>query len=223
MTDFVMTVRQDTNEIYRRLDDAQDDRSLMSGQLNLLRRDRRAHARIARLMESEARLSREAWVQSMDASSRPQETDTAHRGSDSTEDTADSDGSATESELPTCWQNVMPPEAEMAKKTIILEWVKGDKLLLLTNLKKKMTNKYCPRGEVKKLEGEMWNLKVKESNKIKKYVGGLLDMIHRSVMASKPKTMQNAIEFATELKDKKIRTFAERQSENKRKQDDNQQ
>ncbi|GKA17042.1 hypothetical protein Tco_0696879 [Tanacetum coccineum] len=53
MTNFVMTIRQDTYEIYRRLDDAQDDRSLMSGQLNLLHRDRRAHARTARLMESE--------------------------------------------------------------------------------------------------------------------------------------------------------------------------
>ncbi|GJT44958.1 hypothetical protein Tco_0953673 [Tanacetum coccineum] len=40
-----------------------DDRSLMSGQLNMLLRDRRAHARIARLMETEATLSREAWVQ----------------------------------------------------------------------------------------------------------------------------------------------------------------
>ncbi|GJV61921.1 putative reverse transcriptase domain-containing protein, partial [Tanacetum coccineum] len=39
----------------------------------------------------------------------------------------------------------------------------------------------------------------------------------------KPKTMQDAIEFATELMDKKIRTFAERHSKNKRKQDDNQQ
>ncbi|GKE61266.1 hypothetical protein Tco_1511633, partial [Tanacetum coccineum] len=68
MTDFLMTVRQDTNEIYGRLDDAQDDRSLMSGQLNMLCRDRCAHAHIARLMETEARLSREAWVQSMDAS-----------------------------------------------------------------------------------------------------------------------------------------------------------
>ncbi|GJS97773.1 hypothetical protein Tco_0804741 [Tanacetum coccineum] len=68
MTDFVMTINQDTNEIYGRLDDARDDRSLMSGQLNLLRRDRRAHARTTRLMKSEARLSREAWVQSMDAS-----------------------------------------------------------------------------------------------------------------------------------------------------------
>ncbi|GJX88024.1 hypothetical protein Tco_0340038 [Tanacetum coccineum] len=37
MTAFVTTIRQDTNEIYGRLDDAQDDRSLMSGQLNMLR------------------------------------------------------------------------------------------------------------------------------------------------------------------------------------------
>ncbi|GKE80433.1 hypothetical protein Tco_1550433, partial [Tanacetum coccineum] len=58
----------DTDEIYRRLDDAQDDTSLMSGQLNMLHRDRHAYARTARLIKSEARLSREAWVQSMDAS-----------------------------------------------------------------------------------------------------------------------------------------------------------
>ncbi|GJR09480.1 hypothetical protein Tco_0792132 [Tanacetum coccineum] len=61
--DFGPTVRQDTYEIYGRLNDAQDDRSLMSGQLNLLRRDRSTHARIARLMEAEARASREAWIQ----------------------------------------------------------------------------------------------------------------------------------------------------------------
>ncbi|GKC15129.1 putative reverse transcriptase domain-containing protein, partial [Tanacetum coccineum] len=59
-----------------------------------------------------------------------------------------------------------------------------------------------------------------ESDKIEKYVGGLPDMIHGSVMASKPKTMQDAVEFATELMDKKIRTFAERQTENKRKFED---
>ncbi|GJX56250.1 putative reverse transcriptase domain-containing protein [Tanacetum coccineum] len=57
----------------------------------------------------------------------------------------------------------------------------------------------------------------KESDKIEKYVSGLPDMIHGSVMASKPKTMQDAVEFATELMDKKIHTFAKRQTENKRK------
>ncbi|GJZ75807.1 hypothetical protein Tco_0640272 [Tanacetum coccineum] len=68
MTDFVTTVRQDTDGIYGRLDDAQDDRSLMSSQLNLLHRDRRSYARTARLMKAKARAYREPWVQSMDAS-----------------------------------------------------------------------------------------------------------------------------------------------------------
>ncbi|GJS95428.1 reverse transcriptase domain-containing protein [Tanacetum coccineum] len=86
-------------------------------------------------------------------------------------------------------------------------------------LKKMMTDKYCPRGKIKKLEIEMMFLK--ESNETKKYVGGLPNMIHGSVMASKPKTMQDAIEFATKLMDEKIRTITERQTENKRKLDDN--
>ncbi|GKA23162.1 putative reverse transcriptase domain-containing protein [Tanacetum coccineum] len=59
------------------------------------------------------------------------------------------------------------------------------------------------------------------SDEVKKYVGGFLDMIQESVMASKPKTMQDAIEFATELMDQKICTFAGCQAENKRKLDDN--
>ncbi|GJU73179.1 putative reverse transcriptase domain-containing protein [Tanacetum coccineum] len=102
-----------------------------------------------------------------------------------------------------------------------------------------MTNKYCPRGKIKKLEFEMWNLKVKGTDvetysqrfqelalmcdrmfsegidKVEKYTGGLLDTIHGSVMATKPKTMQDAIEFATELMDKKINTWAECKAETK--------
>ncbi|GKE93217.1 reverse transcriptase domain-containing protein [Tanacetum coccineum] len=62
-----------------------------------------------------------------------------------------------------------------------------------------------------------------ESDKIEKYVGGLPDMIHESVVASKPKTMQEATETAIEVMDKRICTFADRQTENKRKQDNNQQ
>ncbi|GKC79671.1 putative reverse transcriptase domain-containing protein, partial [Tanacetum coccineum] len=61
---------------------------------------------------------------------------------------------------------------------------------------------------------------LEESDKIERYVGALTDMIHESVRASKPKTMQDAIEFTTKLMDKKISTFAERQAENKRKFDD---
>ncbi|GJW41342.1 hypothetical protein Tco_0067187 [Tanacetum coccineum] len=61
MTEFTTRVRQDTNEIYTRLDDEQTERQLMAGRLNMLYRDRRAHARTARLIEAEARMSREAW------------------------------------------------------------------------------------------------------------------------------------------------------------------
>ncbi|GJT07878.1 hypothetical protein Tco_0842340 [Tanacetum coccineum] len=46
-----------------------------------------------------------------------------------------------------------------------------------------------------------------------------MDMIHGGVRASKPKTMQDAIEFVTKLMDKKISTPTECQVENKRKLD----
>nr|GFB41690.1 hypothetical protein [Tanacetum cinerariifolium] len=108
-------------------------------------------------------------------------------------------------------------------------------------LMKMMPDKYCPRNEIRKLERELWELKVKgtdlasytqrlqelallcgrmffeEYDKVENYVGGLPDMIHGSVVASKPKTMQEAIEIATELMDKKVRTFAEREIASKRK------
>nr|GFC53533.1 reverse transcriptase domain-containing protein [Tanacetum cinerariifolium] len=112
------------------------------------------------------------------------------------------------------------------------------------DVEKKMTDKYCPRGEMKKLKSELWNLRVKsndvvsynqrfqelellcvrmfleESDKTERYVGGFPDMIHESVVASRPKTMQEAIEMENELMDKRNNTWAERQDENKRKFDD---
>ncbi|GKF23355.1 hypothetical protein Tco_0075677, partial [Tanacetum coccineum] len=48
-----------------------------------------------------------------------------------------------------------------------------------------------------------------ESDKIKKYVSGLPDMIHGSVVASKPKTMHEATKMAIKAMDKRIRTFAD--------------
>ncbi|GKD43462.1 hypothetical protein Tco_1268107 [Tanacetum coccineum] len=68
MTAFETRVRQDTDEIYTRLGDEQSQRQLLDGRLNMLFRDRRAHAYTRHLMETKARLSREAWRRSMDAS-----------------------------------------------------------------------------------------------------------------------------------------------------------
>ncbi|GJW89055.1 putative reverse transcriptase domain-containing protein [Tanacetum coccineum] len=70
-------------------------------------------------------------------------------------------------------------------------------------LMKMLTDKYCPRSEIKNLEIEIWNLKVKGTDVVEKYVGGLLDMIQSNVMSARPKTMQEAIELANDLMDQK--------------------
>nr|GFA48326.1 reverse transcriptase domain-containing protein [Tanacetum cinerariifolium] len=59
-----------------------------------------------------------------------------------------------------------------------------------------------------------------EIDKIEKYIGGLPDMILGSVKASKSKTMQEVIEFTTELMEDKTRAYAERRADNKTKSDD---
>ncbi|GKB45050.1 putative reverse transcriptase domain-containing protein, partial [Tanacetum coccineum] len=111
-------------------------------------------------------------------------------------------------------------------------------------LKKKMTDKYCPQGEIKKLEIELWNLKVKgndvptyterfqeltlictkfvanETEKVDKYISGLPNNIYGNVKSSRPKTLDETIELANDLMDQKLRTYAERQTDNKRKADD---
>nr|GEY46916.1 retrotransposable element Tf2 [Tanacetum cinerariifolium] len=108
-------------------------------------------------------------------------------------------------------------------------------------LRQMMTVKYCPRGEIKKLEVKLWNLKVKgmditsytlhfqefallygrrfpeESEKIERYVGGLPEMIWGNVMSYEPKSMQKAIEFANDQMDQKLLGIADRQADNKRK------
>ncbi|GJX71334.1 putative reverse transcriptase domain-containing protein [Tanacetum coccineum] len=66
--EFETRVRRDTYEVYTRLDNEQNRQQLLAGRLNMLFGDRREHAHTARLMETEARMSKEAWGRSMDAS-----------------------------------------------------------------------------------------------------------------------------------------------------------
>ncbi|GJS45982.1 hypothetical protein Tco_0596103 [Tanacetum coccineum] len=68
-------------------------------------------------------------------------------------------------------------------------------------------------SEIKKLEIKLMLLE--ESDQVEKYVGGLPNMIQGNVMFAKPKTMQEAIEPADDLMDQKVRTYAEKQAENK--------
>ncbi|GJZ79298.1 reverse transcriptase domain-containing protein [Tanacetum coccineum] len=71
-------------------------------------------------------------------------------------------------------------------------------------LMKIMTEAYCLRSRIKKLETELWNLTVKGS-----------------VMASNPKILQEAIELARSLMDQKVRAYAARQADNKRRMENN--
>ncbi|GJU42628.1 putative reverse transcriptase domain-containing protein [Tanacetum coccineum] len=154
--DEIVEAMQDTDEIYTRLDDEQSERQLMAGRLNMLYRDRRAHAHTARLMETEARMTREAWGRSMDAinlarteeaggdyrdaGGRSQEAEAVHRGTKAAEETSDLDDRVRETAG-------------------------------TTELKKKMNDKYCPRTEIKKLEVKMSELKVKGTVEKKQYGG----------------------------------------------------
>ncbi|GJV20987.1 hypothetical protein Tco_1370007 [Tanacetum coccineum] len=58
------------------------------------------------------------------------------------------------------------------------------------------------------------------TEKVDKYISGLPDNIHGNVMSARPKTLDDAIELANDLMDQKLRTYAERQNDNKRKADD---
>ncbi|GJR84085.1 hypothetical protein Tco_0154870 [Tanacetum coccineum] len=84
MTEFKTRVRRDTDEVYTRLDDEQSVRQVLAGRLNMLFRDKRAHARTARLMEIE-----KTNGDYRDAGGRSQEAEAAHRGTEADKETSD--------------------------------------------------------------------------------------------------------------------------------------
>ncbi|GJS39111.1 reverse transcriptase domain-containing protein [Tanacetum coccineum] len=114
-----------------------------------------------------------------------------------------------------------------------------------TELKRLLTNKYCPRTEIRKMEEELYNLIVK-GNDLKPYVrrfqelttlcpnmvpsteklleafiGGLPQSIEGNVTASKPQTLEEAINIAQRLMDQVTKhTPMQVSSDNKRKFDD---
>ncbi|GJV53720.1 putative reverse transcriptase domain-containing protein [Tanacetum coccineum] len=114
-----------------------------------------------------------------------------------------------------------------------------------TELKRLLTNKYCPRTEVRKMEDELYNLTIK-GNDLKPYVrrfqelavlcpnmvpnteklleafiGGLPRSIEGNVTASKPQTLEEAINIAQRLMDQNrrqeaVKAYAATPAENNR-------
>nr|GEW70059.1 hypothetical protein [Tanacetum cinerariifolium] len=164
MKDFVTTVRQDRDEIYKRLKDTQDDRSLMSGKLNLLRRDRRSHARTARLMKSETRASyRRCQARLLKALTL----------------------------LRTLQTQMVAPQSQQrpARDPTHPDKMAPMKRTTMESLATTTTTKPVTNAQLKELALLCGRMFLEEFDKIDKYVYGLPDMIHRSVMASKPKKM----------------------------------
>nr|GEU64983.1 hypothetical protein [Tanacetum cinerariifolium] len=354
VTELSTTFDRETSMLYAMIEERQDDQALQRARVNRLFRDRRFHTHTTRLMEGEARASRMAWTQSMDASdavrsgvialrtqdtaggdqgvvaSISQATGTVHTGTNCTEVMSDSGDcssmkhsdlrdrqspstgrassrlyrsfvlfsypkmapkrttranpatittttttSVTNAQLEalieqdvsralaardadrntngddshnsgTCarrtervthectypdFMKCKPLNYKGTERVVKLtQWfekmetvfhisncsvenqIKLSTCTLLRNMKKKMTDKYCPRGEMKKLKSELWNLR--EADKIERCVGGLLVVIHGSVVA------QEAIEISNELIDERNNKWVEHQAENKRKVDD---
>ncbi|GKB50647.1 putative reverse transcriptase domain-containing protein [Tanacetum coccineum] len=99
-------------------------------------------------------------------------------------------------------------------------------------LMKLMTEVYCPRNEIQKMETELWNLTVKnndltaytqrfqeltmmctkmvpeEEDRVEKFIGGLPDNIQGNVIAAEPTRLQDAIQIANNLMDKKLKGYA---------------
>ncbi|GJX98852.1 hypothetical protein Tco_0355871 [Tanacetum coccineum] len=153
MTKFTTRVRQDTNEIYTR--------------------DWHAHARTARLIEAEAKMSREAWGRSMDAS------------------------------------DLARAEVMSLRTQVVAQQTAGGRRRLQRLLE---AGPQITRNWRFGSEGEGYDLTV-----IPTFQDLALVVLG---VASKPKTMQDAVEIATELMDKKIHTFVQRQTESKRKYED---
>ncbi|GKG04116.1 hypothetical protein Tco_0314503, partial [Tanacetum coccineum] len=59
-----------------------------------------------------------------------------------------------------------------------------------------------------------------ETEKVDKYISGLPNNIYGNVKSARPKMLDETIKLANDLMDQKLRTYAERQSDNKRKADD---
>ncbi|GJS77102.1 putative reverse transcriptase domain-containing protein [Tanacetum coccineum] len=97
------------------------------------------------------------------------------------------------------------------------------------HLMKLMTEVYCPRNEIQKMETKLWNLTVKnndlaaytqrfqeltmmcskmvpeEEDRVEKFIGGLSDNIQGNVIAVEPTRLQDAIRIASNLMHQKLK------------------
>nr|GEY70959.1 reverse transcriptase domain-containing protein [Tanacetum cinerariifolium] len=143
-----------------------------SQRVDLLMEDMIAHQETIHIVKDEAYAAREAWAHSIGLSQavhselqthqeQASGTDDRDSLSDGRHETRDERHAGRVVKFATCtmldaaltwWNNQI---RSLGPDTYSMTW---------EVLKKKMTDKYYPQGEIKKLEIELWNLKVKDNN-----------------------------------------------------------
>nr|GFA69285.1 hypothetical protein [Tanacetum cinerariifolium] len=107
-------------------------------------------------------------------------------------------------------------------------------------IKVMMTEEFCPPEEIQRMEGELWNLRVKEMDissyttrfnelvilcprmvpmerkKVEAYIRGLSEKIKGEVTSSEPATLNKAVRMAYTLMEQKVKAIAEREADNKK-------
>ncbi|GJT79260.1 putative reverse transcriptase domain-containing protein [Tanacetum coccineum] len=86
-------------------------------------------------------------------------------------------------------------------------------------LMKLMTEVYCLRNEIQKMETKLMDLD--EEDIVERFIGGLPDSIQGNVIAVNLARLQDAIRIANQLMDKKLQGYAARSAENKRRMESN--
>ncbi|GJZ72248.1 putative reverse transcriptase domain-containing protein [Tanacetum coccineum] len=111
---------------------------------------------------------------------------------------------------------------------------------------KLMTEVYCLKNKIQKMESELWNRTVKnndlaaytqrfqeltmmctkmvpkEEDRVEKFIGGLPDNIQGNVIAAEPTKPQDAVQIANNLMDQKLKRYAVKNAKNKRRLEVNQ-
>nr|GFA05677.1 hypothetical protein [Tanacetum cinerariifolium] len=107
-------------------------------------------------------------------------------------------------------------------------------------MKVMMTEEFFPPEEIQRMEGELWNLRVKEMDissyttrfnelvilchgmvpterkKVEAYIHGLSENIKGEVTSSEPTSLNKAVRMAHTLMEQKVKAIAEREADNKK-------
>nr|GEW41890.1 putative reverse transcriptase domain-containing protein [Tanacetum cinerariifolium] len=246
VTDLAELHEEDTHDLYALLKDAQDSRSRISQRVtmdsqrvNLLMEDRIAHQKTILIVGEEAYASREAWAHSIGLSQavhyKPQTyreqvrimAPVTRRGPNTPPNNINPNNMTLES------VQAMIDQTLLRKSTNRDESHSSDG----DNRRNVQTTRPCFYADFMKCQPlnfkgtkgvvgltganpDMYQVFANKTEKIDKYINGLPDNIYGSVKASKPKMLDETIELANDLMDQKLHTYAERQTDNKRKADD---